>query len=119
MANHDTTIDLRHMGRVACVSSHVLLTDVGPVLIDTGPGSTLPELEAGLAAIGLAVRDLHAILLTHIHLDHAGAVGLLAEANPRLVIYVHERGAKHLIDPSKLIASATRVFGANMERFWG
>jgi glyoxylase-like metal-dependent hydrolase (beta-lactamase superfamily II) len=119
MPKSDTTIDLRHMGRIECVSSHVLRTDAGPVLVDTGPGSTLPELEAGLAAIGLTARDLHAILLTHIHLDHAGAVGLLAEANPGLVVHVHELGAKHLIDPSKLLASATRVFGANMERLWG
>jgi glyoxylase-like metal-dependent hydrolase (beta-lactamase superfamily II) len=115
----DSTIDLKHLGRVAYVASHLLETAPGPVLLDTGPGSTLDNLLAGLAARGYRVADLHAILLTHIHFDHAGAIGLLAERNPRLRVYVHERGAPHLIDPTKLVASATRVFGDKMDVLWG
>ncbi len=115
----DTTLDLRHLGRVTCVASQVLETAAGPVLLDTGPGSTLDRLKAGLAGLGYQIADLHAIVLSHIHFDHAGATGLLTAENPRLAVYVHERGAPHLIDPTKLLASATRVFGDNMDLYWG
>ena len=115
----DTTLDLRHLGRASYVASQVLETAAGPVLLDTGPGSTLDNLIIGLDTLGYRVADLHAILLTHIHFDHAGATGLLVEQNPRLTVYVHERGAPHLIDPAKLVASATRVFGDNMDLYWG
>ena len=115
----DTTIDVRHLGRVTSVASQLLATDAGPVLLDTGPGSTLSTLKAELARLGVAVADLHAILLSHIHFDHAGATGLLVEENPELTVYVHELGAKHLIDPAKLVASATSIFGDNMDRLWG
>lgn len=115
----DFTIDVEHEGRKAYVAVQVLATDRGPVLVDTGPASTLAALEAGLAGQGLAVADLHAILLTHIHLDHAGAAGVLARANPRVTVYVHERGAPHLVDPSKLLASATRLYGDRMDALWG
>lgn len=115
----DTTIDVRHLGRVTYVASQLLATDAGPVLLDTGPGSTLDTLKAELSRLGVAVTDLHAILLSHIHFDHAGATGLLVEENPAITVYVHELGAKHLIDPSKLVASATRIYGDNMDRFWG
>ena len=115
----DTTIDVRHLGQVASVASQLLATDAGPVLLDTGPGSTLSTLKAELARLGVAVADLHAILLSHIHFDHAGATGLLVEENPELTVYVHELGAKHLIDPAKLVASATSIFGDNMDRLWG
>ena len=115
----DTTIDVRHLGRVTYVASQLLATDAGPVLLDTGPGSTLPTLTAELGSLGVRVKDLHAILLSHIHFDHAGATGLLVDENPNIVVYVHELGAKHLINPAKLVASATRVFGDDMDRLWG
>ena len=115
----DTTIDLRHLGRVNSVASHVIETTSGPVLVDVGPGSTLDVLREGLHGLGYRVADLHAILLTHIHLDHAGATGLLTAENPRLTVYVHERGAQHLIDPTKLVESATRIFGDKMDMLWG
>lgn len=115
----DTTIDLRHLGRVSYVAAQVLETTVGPVLLDTGPGSTLDNLRSGLGALGHRIADLHAILLSHIHLDHAGATGLLAAENARLTVYVHERGAPHLIDPGKLVASATRIYGDKMDLLWG
>lgn len=119
MPPSDTTIDVRHQGRVAYVAVQVLLTPAGPVLVDTGPGSTLDTLRAGLARLGLAVGDLHAVLLSHIHVDHAGAVGLLARENPALTVYVHERGAPHLVDPARLVASATRIYGDRLDTLWG
>jgi glyoxylase-like metal-dependent hydrolase (beta-lactamase superfamily II) len=65
------------------------------------------------------VTDLHAVLLSHIHFDHAGAIGLLAREHPGLTVYVHERGAPHLIDPARLVASATRIYGDRMDSLWG
>lgn len=115
----DYTMDLVHMGRAGYVASHLLDTSDGPVLIDVGPGSTIDNLKSGLAQHELAVTDLRAILLSHIHFDHAGATGLLVAEHPGLVVYVHERGAPHLIDPSRLIASATQVFGDRMDLLWG
>lgn len=91
----------------------------GSVLVDPGPSSALGGLRRGLAEHGLGVGDLQAILLTHIHLDHAGATGVLARENPRLRVFVHERGAPHVADPSKLLASASRIYGDRMEALWG
>lgn len=88
---------------------------VGDVLIDPGPSTGLPAL---LGSLGDAYVP-RALLLTHIHLDHAGASGTLARRWPELEIYVHERGAPHVIDPSRLIESATRLYGDDMERLWG
>jgi glyoxylase-like metal-dependent hydrolase (beta-lactamase superfamily II) len=119
MSTSDVTIDLQHLGRLRYVAAHVLMTDVGPVLLDTGPGSTIDTLTNGLSQLGIGLGDLHAVVLTHAHLDHAGATGLVTAANPTAKVYAHHLAAKHLIDPTKLIASATRVFGENMERFWG
>jgi glyoxylase-like metal-dependent hydrolase (beta-lactamase superfamily II) len=112
-------IDLEHGGRPESVAACLLETRDGPALVDPGPTSTLPKLEAGLEKHGYAIADLSALLLTHIHLDHAGASGTLARMNPRLRVYVHEAGAPHVTDPSKLLASATRLYGARMEELWG
>lgn len=103
-------IDLRHLGRARVIGSWV----VGEVLIDPGPASCLDALLDGLD--GLQPK---AIALTHIHLDHAGATGTLAKRFPEVEVWVHERGARHLIDPSKLLASAGRLYGDDMERLWG
>lgn len=119
MPFNDTTIDVEHLGRQQYVAVELLRTSAGPVLLDTGPGSTLDTLEAGLASAGTRVEELHAVLLSHIHFDHAGATGLLVERNPSLTVYVHERGARHLADPTKLVASATRIYGDKMDRLWG
>jgi glyoxylase-like metal-dependent hydrolase (beta-lactamase superfamily II) len=103
-------IDVEHLGR-----PHVIgCWKVGEVLVDPGPESSLPTL---LAALG--EERPRAILLTHIHLDHAAATGALVRRWPDLEVYVHERGAPHLVDPTKLLASAERLYGEAMERLWG
>ena len=103
-------IDVCHLGRPRVIGAWLL----GGVLIDPGPTSCLDTLLAGLD--GQAPR---AVLLTHIHLDHAGASGSLVERWPELEVYVHERGAPHLIDPTKLLDSARRLYGENMDPWWG
>jgi glyoxylase-like metal-dependent hydrolase (beta-lactamase superfamily II) len=103
-------IDLCHLGRERVIGSWL----VGDVLIDPGPESCLEKLLAGLDG-----REPRAIALTHIHLDHAGATGTLLERFPDAEVWVHERGARHLIDPSKLLASAGMLYGEDMERLWG
>jgi glyoxylase-like metal-dependent hydrolase (beta-lactamase superfamily II) len=104
-------IDLMHVGTPRVIGCW----HVGDVLVDPGPSTGLPAL---LNALGEDYTP-RALLLTHIHLDHAGASGTLARRWPELEVYVHERGAPHMIDPSKLIDSATRLYGDDMERLWG
>jgi glyoxylase-like metal-dependent hydrolase (beta-lactamase superfamily II) len=121
-AEHATSygvIDLLHMGRKESVAACVLRTSEGALVVDPGPASTLPNLLAGLARHGYEVADLSGILLTHIHLDHAGGAGTLVRHNPRLRVFVHVNGAPHVIDPSKLLASATRLYGQRMDELWG
>jgi glyoxylase-like metal-dependent hydrolase (beta-lactamase superfamily II) len=103
-------IDLRHVGRARVIACY----QVGDVLVDPGPSSGLPVL---LEALG--DQRPRALLLTHVHLDHAGASGSLVERWPDLRVYVHERGARHLVDPTRLYDSARRVWGDAMERLWG
>ena len=112
-------VDLRFLGTAEVIATAVLHGRQGVALLDPGPSTTLPTLRAELSARGFVMADVRAILLTHIHLDHAGSVGTLAAECPHAVVYVHERGAKHLIDPTKLLNSATRLYGEDMERLWG
>ncbi len=103
-------IDVMHLGR-----PHVIgCWEVDGVLVDPGPESSLPAL---LEALG--EERPRALLLTHIHLDHAAATGALVRRWPDLEVYVHERGAPHLVDPAKLLASAERLYGDQMQRLWG
>jgi glyoxylase-like metal-dependent hydrolase (beta-lactamase superfamily II) len=103
-------IDVMHLGR-----PHVIgCWQVGEALVDPGPESSLETL---LEALG--EERPRALLLTHIHLDHAAATGALVRRWPDLEVYVHERGAPHLVDPSRLLASAERLYGEQMERLWG
>jgi len=111
-------IDLQHQGP-GIVACYVLDTDDGPALFDCGPTSCIPALEAGLAERGLELRDLQHLLLSHIHLDHAGAAGVLVREHPALQVHVSEVGAPHLIDPSKLDASARRLYGDAFDALWG
>jgi glyoxylase-like metal-dependent hydrolase (beta-lactamase superfamily II) len=113
------TLDVNWMGRPESIASVLVQSDGMNALIDPGPTSSLETLRAELQRHNLRVVDLHSILLTHIHLDHAGAVGALVKENPKLVVFVHEFGAKHMADPSKLLASASRLYGAEMDRLYG
>lgn len=102
-------IDTMHLGRERVICSY----EEGGVVVDPGPASSVENLLAELE------EPPHALLLTHIHLDHAGAAGVLARRFPSLMIYVHERGAPHLADPTRLLRSAERLYGDRMERLWG
>jgi glyoxylase-like metal-dependent hydrolase (beta-lactamase superfamily II) len=113
------TIDLQFQGRGRVIAAAVLEGPSGVALIDPGPSSTLHALESGLQAHGHQLRDVKAVLLTHIHLDHAGASGTLAAKLPGVPVYVHERGMRHMVDPAKLMESATRLYGDKMDRLWG
>jgi glyoxylase-like metal-dependent hydrolase (beta-lactamase superfamily II) len=113
------TIDLKHQQRDRYVACCVLDCRQEIALLDPGPSSTLSNLLHDLDRMGIQISDVGAILLTHIHFDHAGVTGTLVELNPRIRVYVHEKGAAHLIDPKRLLQSASRVFGANIEGFWG
>jgi glyoxylase-like metal-dependent hydrolase (beta-lactamase superfamily II) len=118
MAKADVvTIDLNFQGKTQAIASYLIRNGSAVVLVESGPGSTLPALEAGLAKEGLTPRDVTHVLLTHIHLDHAGAAGWLSRQGAR--IYVHPKGAPHLLNPEKLIASASRIYGDRMDELWG
>jgi glyoxylase-like metal-dependent hydrolase (beta-lactamase superfamily II) len=103
-------IDVRHLGRERVIGCW----DLDGILIDPGPSSSLDNLIAELGG-----EPPRAVLLTHIHLDHAGAAGTMVRRWPELPVYVHEIGARHLADPTKLLASAARLYGDQMERLWG
>jgi len=101
------------------IATAILQGSDGVTLVDPGPTSCLPALESGLKDRGLTLRDVRTLLLTHIHLDHAGASGTIVERVPGVRVYVHERGAPHMIDPAKLLASSARLWGDQMDRVWG
>ncbi|MCK6584868.1 MAG: MBL fold metallo-hydrolase [Anaerolineales bacterium] len=118
MANADLrTIDLNFQGKTQAIASYLIRDGDAVVLIESGPGSTLSALEAGLANAGLSSRNVTHVLLTHIHLDHAGAAGWLSLQGAE--IFVHPIGAPHMLNPEKLIASATRIYGDRMDQLWG
>src|SRR4051812_11580042 len=110
-------LDTQHLGHRGIIASTAVETDDGLILFDTGPESTFETLTAQFPERGFSVRDVRHVFLSHIHFDHAGAAWRFAELGA--MIYVHPRGAPHLIDPRKLIDSATRIYGNEMERLWG
>lgn len=114
-----TALDDLWMGRTHSIATALLESDGHRALVDPGPGSTLDTLRQQLCARNLSAGELDAILLTHIHLDHAGATGALVRENPKLAVYVHKLGAPHLIDPSKLLASAARLWPNDLQRLFG
>ena len=114
-----TFVDLKFLGLQRVIGTAVLGGPSGLTLIDPGPTSCLAALESGMADHGHRLDEVDTLLLTHIHLDHAGATGVLLSRLPSAVVYVHEKGAPHMADPAKLLSSAARLFGANMDRFWG
>jgi glyoxylase-like metal-dependent hydrolase (beta-lactamase superfamily II) len=111
------TLDLNFQKRKQTIASYLIPHSSGVVLVECGPGSTLPALQAALAERGYAPRNVTHVLLTHIHLDHAGAAGWLARQGAE--VYVHPVGAPHMLNPEKLLASATRIYGDQMEVLWG
>jgi glyoxylase-like metal-dependent hydrolase (beta-lactamase superfamily II) len=112
-------VDLLFLGRPHAVATAVVRDAGGLALIDPGPASCLDTLDLGLQAQGLRLSDVTDLLLTHIHLDHAGATGTLVRRHPHIRVVVHERGAPHMADPAKLIASAARLYGNRMDELWG
>ena len=111
--------DLMFLGRPKIIATAVLQSPAGVALVDPGPSTCLDTLRGMLDDQGIAIGDVRTVLLTHIHLDHAGATGTLARDNPDIQVYVHERGAPHMVDPTKLLSSASRLYGSDMDRLWG
>jgi glyoxylase-like metal-dependent hydrolase (beta-lactamase superfamily II) len=112
-------LDLLHLGHERVIGCYLLETEDGPALFDCGPASDLETLRSRLGEHGLAVTDLRHLLLSHIHLDHAGATGVLVREHAGLQVHVSEVGAPHLLDPSKLISSASRLYGDQLGPLWG
>lgn len=111
------TIDLNFLGIPGAIASYFIPHRRGGVLVECGPGSTQAALQMGLEFLGYTLQDITDVLLTHIHLDHAGAAGWLAEKGVR--IHVHPRGAPHMLNPVRLLDSAGRIYGDMMETLWG
>jgi glyoxylase-like metal-dependent hydrolase (beta-lactamase superfamily II) len=115
--NSIVTIDLNFQEKSQAIASYLIRDGDAVVLVESGPGSCLAGLEAGLRSNGLSLADVTHVLLTHIHLDHAGAAGRLSRYGAQ--VYVHPVGAPHLLNPEKLLTSATRIYGDRMESLWG
>lgn len=113
------TIDLMFQDTPGVIASYVFDTGDGLAVVDTGPTSTLGTLEEGLHNFGASLADVRHLLLTHIHFDHAGAAGHILEKVRGARVYVHEKGAPHMVNPEKLLASATQIYGDHMDRLWG
>jgi glyoxylase-like metal-dependent hydrolase (beta-lactamase superfamily II) len=112
-------IDLVHAGAPRTVGVYLLETEAGLALFDCGPASCIAALKSGLAERGLELGDVRQLLLSHIHLDHAGAAGTLVREHPELQVWVSEIGAPHLVDPSRLERSARRLYGDTFDELWG
>jgi glyoxylase-like metal-dependent hydrolase (beta-lactamase superfamily II) len=116
-ADKTAALDLNFRGIAGTIASYLILHPGGGILVECGPGSTIPALVDGLNHHNLTPADISDVFLTHIHLDHAGAAGWLARQGAR--IHVHPVGASHMLDPEKLLASAARIYGDSMETLWG
>ncbi|CAA9307878.1 MAG: MBL-fold metallo-hydrolase superfamily [uncultured Gemmatimonadetes bacterium] len=114
-----TRVDLRWRGLAGQVAAYLVAGGGDLAVIDCGPGSTLDALLGAMGAAGHDPASLTHLLVTHVHLDHAGAAGALLRAAPRARLYVHPRGARHLQDPSRLLTSAARIYGDQMDALWG
>lgn len=119
MAAFGQPIDLFHLGTARTIGVYLVDTSEGLSLFDCGPSSCIPALKAGLAERGLELGDVRNLLLSHIHLDHAGAAGALVREHPSLRVWVSAVGAPHLVDPSRLERSARRLYGDAFDELWG
>jgi glyoxylase-like metal-dependent hydrolase (beta-lactamase superfamily II) len=111
-------LDLMHLDLAGAIAAYVLAGDE-PTVIDPGPATTLERLREGLEGFGIGASDLRHIVLTHVHLDHAGSTGHLVRAYPRATVHVHAHGAPHMADPERLVASTRRTFKEKHDRLWG
>jgi glyoxylase-like metal-dependent hydrolase (beta-lactamase superfamily II) len=112
-------LDLEFLGLPRAIGAYVVETTDGLALFDCGPSTTFPRLKAALRERGLELESLRHLLLSHIHFDHAGSAGALVREHPSLRVWVSEIGAPHLADPSRLEASARRLYGEDFDRLWG
>ena len=112
-------LDLHHLGDERVIGVYLLETEDGLALQDCGPSTCIPALKERLAERGLVLTDLRHLLLSHIHLDHAGAAGVLVREHPGLQVHVSEIGAPHVVDPSRLEASARRLYEDEFDSLWG
>src|SRR3954467_3930219 len=112
-------LDLRHLGAERVIGSYLLETADGPAPFGLGPATCVDALKAGLGTRGIELQDVRHLLLSHIHLDHAGAAGVLVREHPALRVHVSAVGAPHLVDPSRLEASARRLYGDAFDELWG
>lgn len=111
-------LDLEHEGLSRAISAY-LVDGAEPTIVDPGPSSTVEALEVRIVEQGLRLEDVRHVVLTHVHLDHAGASGHLARRIPHLAVHVHEDGGVHMADPTRLVASTRRTFGDAHDRLWG
>jgi len=112
-------LDLFHLDHERVIGAYLLDTPEGPALFDCGPSTCVAALKEGLRQQGLELQDVQHLLLSHIHLDHAGAAGLLVREHPGLQVHVSPLGAPHLVDPSRLEQSARRLYGGEFDTLWG
>jgi glyoxylase-like metal-dependent hydrolase (beta-lactamase superfamily II) len=120
IAPRTVLVDLEYLGSPGHIGACVLETPEGLAIVDPGPGVTLPRLRQGLLDLGATLQDVRIVLVTHIHLDHAGVIGALARTVPSLRVFVHDVGGPHLADPARLLRSATMIYGEeHMDRLWG
>ncbi len=112
-------IDLKFRGMDSLIASYLLDTSDGLLIIETGPANALEHLLNGVRHLGRNPEDIRHIAVTHIHLDHAAGAGVMLEMFPEATFYVHQRGARHMIDPSRLLDSAQRIYGDQMVPLWG
>jgi glyoxylase-like metal-dependent hydrolase (beta-lactamase superfamily II) len=112
-------VDLNFLGRPQIIATAILHGPAGVALVDPGPTTTLGNLTTELTRKGIRFEDVRHILLTHIHLDHAGSVGSILDRHSHIDVVVHSRGARHLENPEKLLASAGRLYAEDMDRLWG
>jgi len=112
-------LDLNYLEMSRVLACGLIETDAGLLIVDPGPSTSLHTLDAALKTFGASWADVQALLLTHIHLDHAGATGSIVAKAPHVQVYVHRRGALHMMRPRRLLESAKQLYGVMMDTLWG